>query len=332
MGETGERIVYIDLAKAFCIMLVVYVHITGIGEGGYLGYCTDLVRLPFFFFLSGFFFKRYSSAGEFVVRKTNRLLVPYLFFYAVGTVTGYVLNHVAGYGGEPLPMGALLAGDLNALAHGRPTEYNSPIWFLLSLYTVSIMYYLIDRMIRSVWVQLAVCFALSVLQDLFFPGGLPLYLCFSLGNLPFYCMGHIVRPYLDRWMETGSRAGNAVRMAVPLVVVAAAGFLPETYREIYPVRMFISVSGVFFMFRLAKCIGRMPVLSYVGRYSIVVLGFHAFMVAPLRAVFSFLPHWLCVGATLVFIVVIMRAAVIPFALRFFPKLVAQDELIRYRRK
>lgn len=71
------RIQYIDLAKGFGIMLVVVYHIYYHLHNMQVIMPISLFMLPLFFFLSGLFFKEYGSFSDFIVRKINKLLIPF---------------------------------------------------------------------------------------------------------------------------------------------------------------------------------------------------------------------------------------------------------------
>ena len=74
MVYENNRIAYIDLAKGFCIVLVVLFHAKGVLN---IHYASDTFlgsfRLPLYFFLSGLFFKDYGGLSKFFIKKTNRL-------------------------------------------------------------------------------------------------------------------------------------------------------------------------------------------------------------------------------------------------------------------
>ena len=74
-----KRIEYIDLMKGFCITLVVYHHAVGYFGVEIIDKVLHNFRMPLYFFLAGMFFKRYSCFTEFLIRKTNRILIPYFF-------------------------------------------------------------------------------------------------------------------------------------------------------------------------------------------------------------------------------------------------------------
>ena len=112
-----ERIEYIDLAKGFCILLVVFAHIHPDLTRYSWGVFFDSFRMPLYFFLSGIFFKKYSGIQEFGVKKINNLIIPLLFFYAFT-----YLYDAASWG-----IGRLTDGDTTA--YERLSWW--PFWWLL---------------------------------------------------------------------------------------------------------------------------------------------------------------------------------------------------------
>ena len=75
-----DRIDFIDLAKGFCIVLVVFTHVNSYFNLSYpLQETLSIFRMPLYFFLSGLFFKNYEGFCGFVKRKVNKLLIPFLF-------------------------------------------------------------------------------------------------------------------------------------------------------------------------------------------------------------------------------------------------------------
>lgn len=75
-----KRIGYIDLMKGICIILIVLLHCDIKTPYEQLDIMLKNVRIPLYFFLSGLFFKEYSSFLDFIVRKVNKLIIPYIFF------------------------------------------------------------------------------------------------------------------------------------------------------------------------------------------------------------------------------------------------------------
>lgn len=68
-----ERIKFIDLAKGFCIILVVLNHICVLtGFKTVIDVQLASFRMPLYYILSGLFFKEYNGFFDFIIRKTNK--------------------------------------------------------------------------------------------------------------------------------------------------------------------------------------------------------------------------------------------------------------------
>lgn len=149
-GQT-QRIEYVDLAKGFCILLVVIYHIgVFVPDTKFPGtvVCQHF-RMPLYFFLSGLFFKPYEgfcrlSGNSFLRRKVNKLLVPFLFFYLTTSVAlPYVLHELLGVSGN-----SLFRFDSNLSGWARLYQplldedyFNDSSWFLLCLFFVNAIFY-----------------------------------------------------------------------------------------------------------------------------------------------------------------------------------------------
>ena len=86
------RIDFIDLAKGFCIIMVVYYHVyTKVYPPSPIDGAISIFRMPLYFFLSGLFFKTYEGFCGFLKRKINKLLIPFLFFSSIVLLLSYLL-------------------------------------------------------------------------------------------------------------------------------------------------------------------------------------------------------------------------------------------------
>lgn len=77
MGK--NRIIWIDAAKGFGILLVMFSHLIDIGA-----YITSFY-MPIFFIIAGYFMPR-----QLIVKKAKRLLIPYFFTAYQLTVLFYL--------------------------------------------------------------------------------------------------------------------------------------------------------------------------------------------------------------------------------------------------
>lgn len=179
---TLNRYEWADIAKGIGIFLMV------MGHAGIPGPIHDWIysfHMPFFFILSGFFFRSGKYAfGDFIVRKAKTLLVPYLFFVAIIELLRYGANLISLDVPQPRSIHdiVLLGKDMGAT------------WFLLSLFLTEVIYYVADRILRNRWILflvIIVAFSASYycyLVDIHIPYKLEI-----LGaTLLYYYCGHVL--------------------------------------------------------------------------------------------------------------------------------------------
>ena len=284
-----QRIAYIDFMKCLCIMLIVMYHIDHEFFNYLLPNLNDALqafRLPMYYFISGIFFKLYSGYADFTRRKVNNILVPFVFFVVLAFV-----YHVLEYGVR-LAVGAEpIALDLSLLYAPFIQRYwtiTTPLWFLLSLFWVNIMFYALHRWVKSLW---ALLFLVAVLSALGYWLGLrqiqlPLMLDTSLVALPYFVLGWGVKrmgavqpSHLDRW-------GILVLLLVMAPIYYFSDYMNlhfqvlPAYWKLYAFPFMAIVA----LFWASKPLPRVPVLCHYGRYSLIILGTHPLFFLPLRSV------------------------------------------------
>ena len=77
-GNQSRRIDFVDLTKGVCIILVVMAHVGGAFEQLDTNSMLSCFRMPLYFFISGVFFKSYEGLLGFILRKINKLIIPFL--------------------------------------------------------------------------------------------------------------------------------------------------------------------------------------------------------------------------------------------------------------
>lgn len=137
-----DRIEWVDILKGISILWLMVYHF----------HSVEWLRspVPVFFFLSGLFFSDKQPFCTFVKKKTHALLIPMLFFFLLWYIYAYVGGHLMGqvfYHPKLWELGTLIKVDAevaNPLGAGA-------IWFLVSLFEVSIIFYLIRCFSRNKW-------------------------------------------------------------------------------------------------------------------------------------------------------------------------------------
>ncbi len=329
-----QRVEYIDLAKGLCISLVVLIHIHDFETTTETA--LRFFRMPLYYFLSGIFFKEYSGLKEFSIKKLNKLIISYLFFFLVAYAAGIVCHflHLYEKGILEEPFRWNMIGDIIfKLGRGEDIGYNQPIWFLLSLFGVNILFFLLHYWIRNKWWLLAVCFLIggSMICAWSVTERWPYYFDRSLAALPFFAVGF----YAKNWILQDKFARQIIPLYKSLLLCAGCfafiygcALFPKEVRDLFPIHYSAGFAGILLLLTICRILKRLPVISYIGRYSLVVLGFHTFLVAPLRFVFSFAGEAGQYILTYVAIALLMRYVVIPVSIKIFPYFVAQKDLIR----
>ena len=144
LEKTETREYWLDIAKCFCIVLVVLSHTTiKIPVVTFLG---GMFFVPLFFVAAGYTYRnKGKSFKKFVLDKAKRLLIPY--FICNLLLVGYFTMQ-SGLS-KPSALGifysrSMLMAPGSQWNMGLMNCLNSPTWFLTCLFLVYCIYYLID--------------------------------------------------------------------------------------------------------------------------------------------------------------------------------------------
>lgn len=328
-----QRIEYIDLAKGLCISLVVLFHIDQQIDASYtethIEKALSYFRMPLYYFLSGIFFKNYSGFLDFTIRKTNKLLIPYAFFFLISYLTG-MLCHFLGFYEKGIVLEPFKWNLIFEIFTGGSISYNAPIWFLLSLFEINILFYALHRIINNKKFLLLVSLLIGIIFSYTITlNKLPYFIGYTLKYIPFFAIGFTIKDIIINHNQRLSPKYILIPFSCLTLIYGI------TYIPIYnsPLVSYIAGAiGIAMIMLTANILTKLPVFSYIGRYSIIVLGFHTFLVRPLKFVFSFLPLKPFFLYLIIFIcvIVLMRFLIIPASLKLFPSLTAQKDLIHYK--
>ena len=323
-----NRIEFIDLAKGVCILLVVILHCGGPTR---LLPGFELVRMPLYFVLSGLFFKDYGKLTNLAIKKTNKLLIPFLFFHIVPYflfLSVYKLGEILSHEPNHLPYSIL---DIFT----RHDLFNVPIWFLPSLFWCNIIFYLIHTQVQKVsaqYILIAICAFIGYLIGHYTTLNF-LYIDISLSALPFFCLGYYVkhtkllyRNKYDRYNPLFALILWVCSLTSYKIFSPSLDFFMRDFSGISV--YFIASLSVFSMLFLCKSIGRLPLISYIGRYSIVILCTHQLVYNAIAIATRKYLHGMSLDWWIVFAIVLTASiCCIPLCLKLIPKFVAQKDLI-----
>ena len=192
--NNNKRLDYIDAAKAFGMMAVLWGHIHFNDISNFFVYAF---HIPLFFILSGMVFspEKYGGFKSFCVRKVKSLLLPY-FIYSIITwiiwaafvsVTHQQVDSIW----APLLETVFSRGSEGYLVH------NGPLWFVTCLFVVELTYYWISKLpdwlnvLVDVSLAVAACFLVNNLKSFDFTA-LPWSIEVAMMAMVFFATGNLV--------------------------------------------------------------------------------------------------------------------------------------------
>lgn len=335
-SNSGKRIDFVDLTKGICIILVVMTHIGGAFNLLDKNSMISCFRMPLYFFISGVFFKSYEGLLGFVVRKINKLIIPFLFFYLSAFLLKYIVWKIFP-GAFQLPVSW---SELLAVFHGHDLiRFNPPIWFLIALFNCNVLFYFIHFLREK---HLPAMFALTLLIGCtgFYLGKMnitiPFYIDIAMTALPFYVAGFWIRRYnfflfpshrFDKFIP----ASVIVALVIMYFTATTLGMRTNNYSgNIFQVYI-AAFAGIFMIMLLCKKVKKLKVVSYLGRYSIITLSIHGPLLHFIGPVAARYIHngWL---QAITLLVLTMGISILstPFFLKVIPQVVAQKDLLKIK--
>jgi fucose 4-O-acetylase-like acetyltransferase len=285
------RAYHVDVARALCITLVVFGHSELAGRfHADANTVLATLRMPFFFLLSGLFFRPEQTTAETAWRKADALLKPYLVLAVLYAPFFLFVKHQ----GEPLDY---LLGVLSFNGSYLP-GWLGPMWFLALLWAVHTGCALLMRWGRLAtrpmahrvsWIALMLLAGYTMVhnfQQFDVPGivDTPLHgLPFSLDLWPiaaaFFLIGYFARQPLMQWTLGGMPvvAAVAVFLAVQTLYEPRINLLERRYHDLLASTV-SALSGAIVLLALSRLLARSVtvgrLLSAVGQVSLYILLFH----------------------------------------------------------
>jgi len=328
-----NRIEYIDLAKGICIILVIFNHIHKTFDAPYmLADCFKMFRMPLYFFLSGLFFKKYEGLVGFIKRKINKLLIPFFFFFITSLLFVNIISILSG--------GKFKLQLLYSFIY--PEFFpNFPIWFLLCLFELNLLFYLIYLISQKFGnYNVLVMTILSVFIGLvgYYLGHIKLNLYMfadsAMSALPFFYTGYITRKYSSILQPNRIDKFNIPISCVLFLITFSFAkhidYSTNTFTDVSFLTVYgCGLTGVFSVIFLSKTINYLPYISYLGKYSIILLCTHFIIVTYLNVFLKkyMSSDWIIICTNLM-ITISLYSIIIPFMRRYMPHVTAQKDVFK----
>lgn len=179
MAKEKSRVEYIDLFRAFGIILMIMGHIR---FGSYFDKWIHGFHMPMFFFVSGWFYRSKNdvSVGTQILKKAKNLLLPYIIFEFVQWLI--LMPFIQEYRNIQTLI-YILTENTYKIPVESGTFGISPIpgamWFLTAIFFIEVIYIAFDRSHKKGW-KLHVAVAVLVVVGMLAPTVLPFRLPWAL--------------------------------------------------------------------------------------------------------------------------------------------------------
>ena len=295
--------------------------------------------MPLFFFVSGMFFKSYGSIKMFTIKKINTLLIPFLFFYIT---TSVCLPNIAHYlVGIPMVRTAEGLGWKSLYSFIWPEQYfNNPIWFIWCLFVMNFLFYVFFMFSKLFRLQelilIIVCLTCGSLgvylgKDNFNIGG---NVDTAMSAIPFFLMGYLTNNYLSHSKQNNSKIHIALMLLFFGVTYICSLYGNVNYlsNSFTMPTIFVYIgglSGSLAVILFSKAFHTLPLITFFGRYSLIILVTHQ----PMIGLYKYLSSMLSIEGTIavLFSMVLMMFSyiiIIPLLNMMIPYFTGQKNLIK----
>lgn len=262
----------VDIAKGIGIFLVVLGHVplpTGL--------CTAifLFHMPLFFFLSGLFFHPNEPTLYGIYKKVRTILIPY-FFFAFGGNASNLLRSI------------LFHKDYDANFLHLFSGSNSPLWFLLCLFSCYLISKLIAIVTNNDHLRLLVSVLVAIVGIVFCKKNihLPFFGTQALLMLFYYSVGtYVYKRFGFNWLNSVGNMSTMVASLLFILCIVPFSIRPNvsTLEFYYPIVFFIgSLLGILLTLKVSQIIKNLSgklksTLLQMGNLSLFIYGFHFYI-------------------------------------------------------
>ena len=272
---TGNRLVYLDIAKGIGIILVVWAHAGGI----FHDYIIQM-HMPLFFLVSGLLYKNKKTLKDFTLGKITALYIPFVFWNLLAVIIHSIYSKHLYYKSIILVL----------LTLTKDGQLFGATWFLAALLQVTIAYRLMDMLLSKIKiVERYKALILLIFFILFgvvgFCINFPLYFSRTLVLSMFFSIGAFAKSLGINFEKKWYKSVIAILLFSMFAVIACFNHVKMSANEysFHLLFVFGALAATYSTLYLTKVIesGRNRIickisdlLSYVGKNSIDILIWH----------------------------------------------------------
>lgn len=281
-----KRLNWIDMAKGFAMILVMF---------GHAPFSSSIqaeiytFHLPLFFFMSGYLFSnaKYNNFAAFFKKRFITIGIPYFCFSFIEYIYFFLFNNKQNV--SPLKS---LIGTIIPLRFNNGTSHNGTLWFIVCLFMAELIFFLIVKYTKNDKKKIIVCLVgsaiIACLYNIYIKKPLPWSIDVSFFAVVFYGIGYLIKGIENKV----SKLVSIKYLIIFLIANVLLGHLNIRYLNA-GIDMSASRYGNYFLFFTSAFCGIMAslifcrlipksrTLIYVGINSIIFMAFHQMILYPI---------------------------------------------------
>ena len=325
MSNEQKRIGWIDEFKGFVLLLVILFHIEQSFSNANMGMLhLSALRMSAFFFISGMLFstRRFSDFKSYFIHKTRVLLIPYILLSLLFLALDPVVYNFDLFPKAPRMTVMNIRPEIactwdyiywnlaKIFVAGKSSIGSGPLWFVFTLYSVSLMFYGVQKVKKQAIIA-GIAIASLVGGWLLYKNHIrmPLGIERDLTVLFFFACGWICKQIQNS--EFGVRSCNKARSILVLMGITVLSFIAYALIEIpdpnfsimnndlgksLPVFVASSIFGIAGLVTTFILADKIPdiapvraikgILRNISRNALVILAVHWYILLVLRLLFK----------------------------------------------
>lgn len=279
-----KRVDWIDYLKGLAIILVVI---------GHAGITMDINKyilsfhMPLFFIISGMLYnekKYYSySKKEFLCKKFNELIIPYLFFSLIGVLLSILINIIFS---RPTNIGFSIISILTVLNIKNINMIELVLWFLPCMYVVEIIFYLIAKnnfLFKNIRKILIIFFVIALIESSILEHFIPFTLDIALTGIVYFGIGFIMKEYIFKYVELVKSNNKTFILSSIICIIISVVCVTNNSGILYMyinqygnyILSFIgAISGSIVLLNLAIKLPRSKWIVFLGQNTLLIFVLH----------------------------------------------------------
>ncbi len=285
MQPTTHKIKWLNSYRGILILSIVLMHMTFIFPVFKpVVQMFSVMRMPAFFFISGYLLsEKYSDIIFFFRRRFRQLIVPYFIFFIL-TILFWHLVHIL-TNKEVKSITDLLIGMIYGVPSTGLMSTAIPLWFVLALFLSEMYFITIKKYVKTDFSKLVILTLLGIigfLLSLYVEYRLPWNADIAFFGVVFYGLGNLAKKYDLFHIITIEKQSIKIWLIIlffSISILISLNTINDYARDLFDnilLSLVGALSGIVALVYVStfKIIENSRALQYLGSNTYVILAFH----------------------------------------------------------